>query len=262
MKICILASSSAGNSSVVSDGETNILIDAGISMTRIKKSLVSIGMSMEEISGILVTHDHWDHIGGLKMLLKYYDVPTYATEGVAKSICRLIPKAERCVNVFSAGDAFDVGDFSVSSFQTPHDASGSVGYVLRGCGGKTAAYVTDLGWVTQEIYDAVLGADIAIIEANHDVDMLKNGQYPYHLKKRILSKQGHMSNELCGKFAAALAEQGTKQFILAHLSEHNNTPQTAYTAVCSAFESKGMRVGEDVKLYVAPAREMSGIYIV
>ena len=167
MTICTLASSSSGNCTVVSHGETHLLIDAGISLRRISQSLKSLDLKPDDLTGILVTHEHSDHVKGVEMLVKYHKTPVFSSPGAGYGICSLKPEIEPFVNGFEIGAVFDMGDITVSSFSTPHDACESVGFVLA-AGGKTLAYVTDLGYITQEVMDAMRGADIAIIESNHD----------------------------------------------------------------------------------------------
>ena len=251
MKICTLASSSSGNCTVVSHGNTHILIDAGISLRRVKEGLNLIDLTIDDISCVLVTHEHSDHISGIKLLLKYYQTPILASCGARQGICGAIPDAEPYVSCFETDSAFELGEITVKSFRTPHDTSESVGYSIF-AGGKTLAYVTDLGCVTDEVIGATQGADIAVIEANHDRDMLKNGPYPSFLKRRILSNSGHLSNCDSGHFTALLALSGTRIIQLSHLSRENNTPGLAYKTVGAALGKNGITVGTDVELDVAP----------
>lgn len=255
MKFCTFASGSSGNCSILMQGETRILIDAGISMRRIKNSLFSLDCLMERLDGIFITHDHTDHISALKMLLKYYSIPIFATAETAKGIVRQIPEAKDRISCLTPGEVFMIGELQVMPFSTPHDAPGSVGYRFE-ADGRSFGFVTDIGFVSSEVLEAVRGVDAAVLEANHDVDMLKCGHYPYYLKRRILSKFGHLSNTDCGALAAELAEAGMRQLILAHLSRDNNTPELARKEVSHALE------GMDVVLSVAPRSEMGEVYII
>lgn len=261
MQICTLASSSSGNCAIVSHEGTHILIDAGISMRRIMKSLAELDLKPNDLSGILITHEHSDHIGGIKMMSKHYEIPIYASEGVAEALCAMLPETAEQIAFFKAGYEFELGYITVRSFLTPHDTPESVGYRLHG-GSHSISFVTDLGCVTKEIMHAVTGADLAVIEANHDIDLLKNGTYPYFLKKRILANRGHLSNVDSGKLARELITSGTKRVILAHLSRENNTPGLAYDTVSSALEDAGAFMGSDFHLHVAPASTMGTPYIV
>jgi phosphoribosyl 1,2-cyclic phosphodiesterase len=261
MKICTLASSSSGNCTIVSNGQTHILIDAGISLRRITKSLGCLGLSPGDLSGVLITHEHSDHINGLKMLLKYHKTPVFAPAGAGKGLCQGLPEASGCISFFQAGSELVFGDMTVKSFKTPHDTPESVGYRFDS-GQSVFVFVTDLGCVTTAVMDAVRGADMAVIEANHDVDMLKNGIYPYYLKRRILSEHGHLSNMDSGYLAARLTESGTKRIVLAHLSKENNTPVLARETVCNSLTCIGAVAGRDMELAVAPADEPGDLYII
>ncbi|MBQ8974420.1 MAG: MBL fold metallo-hydrolase [Oscillospiraceae bacterium] len=261
MNFCTLASSSSGNCTLVSHGDTYILIDAGISMRRTVKALGGLDIKPEQLSGILVTHEHSDHICGLKMLLKYYDIPVYTSRIIGDDLCAVIPEIEKNLCIFNPSESFELGQVGVRSYHTPHDVPESLGYRLE-AGGRTLAFATDLGIVTQEVYDGIKGADAAIVEANHDVEMLRTGPYPYHLKARILSEHGHLSNDLSGELCSALAEGGTRKIVLAHLSKKNNTPQIAYHTVSDALYEKGAQEAGDVLLAVAPADQPGKLYTV
>jgi len=259
MTVCTLASSSSGNCTVVSHNSTHILIDAGISLRRIKDELHRLDLLPEDITCVLLTHGHTDHINGVRMLTKYVRTPLFTSFGAGCEICGFIPESEPFINVFETGIEFELGDFSVRSFRTPHDAAGSVGYTLR-AGGVKLVYATDLGRVTDEVSDAAHGADIAIIEANHDREKLRKGSYPAYLKKRILSEFGHLGNSDSGDFAARLALSGSRYIQLAHLSRENNTPELAREAVDRALRSSGITEGKEVDLDVAPPYTPGRVY--
>lgn len=260
MKICTLASSSSGNCTLVSEGSTHILIDAGISLRRMTASLKHFDISPEELTGVLITHEHSDHISGVKMLVKYHRTPVFAPLGVAESLCGIVPEARNSITYFHAGTEFVLGEIAVRSFLTPHDTPESVGYRFD-TSRSSLVFVTDIGCVTQAILDAALGTDMAVIEANHDIRMLKTGGYPAHLKRRILSERGHLSNDDCGQLATKLIESGTKRLVLAHLSKENNTPRLAWDTVGGALKRQGAVVGGDVELDTAPADDMGKLYI-
>lgn len=244
MEIRVFASGSSGNCLLLSSGSTHILIDAGISKRRIEQSLAQSGLSMREIGGVLITHEHSDHISGLKMLLKYYDLPVYAPRTVANRLRGCLPEAEPVLHVIPVNEPFEIGDLSVTAFHTPHDTDESVGYRIEG--GGVFALATDMGHVTEEVFSALSGADAVLIESNHDEEMLRYGPYPVYLKRRILSDSGHLSNACCADLARELALGGTKQIILGHLSRENNTPAIAMR---TARESTA---GLPVELYCAP----------
>ena len=244
MKLSVYASGSSGNCLLLSSGSTHILIDAGISKRRIEGSLAQSGLSMREIGGVLITHEHSDHISGLKMLLKYYALPVYAPRTVANRLRGCLPEAEPYLRVIPVNESFAIGDLTVTAFHTPHDTDESVGYRVQS--GGVFALATDMGHVTEEVLNALSGADAVLIESNHDEEMLRYGPYPVYLKRRILSDRGHLSNACCAELARALALGGTKQIILGHLSRENNTPALAMQA---ARESTA---GLPVELYCAP----------
>ena len=260
MEICSLASGSGGNCTFVSSGGTNILIDTGISLRRIKSALRSLNKSMEDISAILITHEHSDHTKALRMISKYYNTPVFATSGAKTVISYYYPELSGAIGSFEAGDGLNVGSFDIHSFPTPHDAS-SVGFRINDSE-KSFFIATDMGFVTKNIYRNSLGADFAMIESNHDIEMLMSGPYPYYLKQRILSEKGHLSNADCARLVSALAKGGTRRFLLAHLSKENNTPSLAYNEVSRALEENGFSVGNDVYLDVAPGDDMTARYII
>lgn len=237
MKVCIFASGSSGNCALVSSGETNILIDAGISMRRIESSLAQTGRTMRDIGGVLITHEHSDHISGLKMLLKYYWPAIYAPRTVASRLWRMLPEIDGCLRVIPVGEPFLLGRLVVRAFHTMHDTDESVGYRVEGDG--VFALATDMGCVTDEVLEGLRGADTVMIECNHDEEMLRYSSYPVYLKRRILSERGHLSNADCAQLARSLAHSGTGRIILGHLSRENNTPMRALDTVRAALEGSG-----------------------
>lgn len=244
MNIKVFASGSGGNCMLCSERDTHILIDAGISMRRLQQSLRANDLEIDDIGGVLITHEHSDHVSGLKMLLKYYDLPLYAPHTVAARLCGSLPNAEEYMHVIRPGESFRLGAVKVRAFHTPHDTDESVGYRIEGRG--TFALATDMGHVTDEVLEGLIGADTVLIESNHDLDMLYNGPYPVQLKRRILSDRGHLSNHDCAALAVKLAEGGTRTVILGHLSKENNRPEIALHETERALDGYGVR------LYCAP----------
>ncbi|MEG1720707.1 MAG: MBL fold metallo-hydrolase [Pseudoflavonifractor sp.] len=257
-EVCTIASGSSGNCLVMTDGVTHILVDAGISARRICKALRELGIDPADLAGILVTHEHSDHVSGLTTLLKQLPIPVYATRATGRQLCYRIPAMELYLHDFEPGDSFELGSMGVETFPTPHDAAGSTGYALR-CGCRKAAVVTDLGEVTAAVLDGIQGADLLVCEANHDVETLCSGGYPYYLKQRILGDHGHLSNEAGGALARHAAEHGAKKILLAHLSQENNTPAMAYSAVHRALSAAGIG-DDDVLLEVAPRADLGRRY--
>jgi phosphoribosyl 1,2-cyclic phosphodiesterase len=250
MHLTTLASSSSGNCVLVSQGKTHILIDAGISCKRICESLRALSVEPSDISAVIVTHAHSDHINGLRTLSRSFFPKIYASgQTLAAVESSAAPKTELCE--IEPGEAFAVRELEISSFRTSHDSPGSVGFTVT-YGGRKLVLATDLGIVTPEVADAARGATLAIIEANHDLTMLKYGPYPPTLKRRISSDVGHLSNIACGAFALGLVKSGTESLVLAHLSRENNTPELALRDVRSALINGGVSIGTDVRLAVAP----------
>jgi len=240
MKIKVFASGSGGNCMLCSERDTHILIDAGISMRRLQQSLRANDLDIDDIGGVLITHEHSDHVSGLKMLLKYYDLPLYAPHTVASRLCGMLPDAEDFMHIIRPGEDFRLGAVRARAFHTPHDTDESVGYRVEGRG--VFALATDMGHVTEEVLEGLIGADTVLIESNHDPDMLSNGPYPVPLKRRILSDHGHLSNPDCAALAAKLARTGTRTIILGHLSKENNRPEIALRETERALEGSGARV--------------------
>ena len=254
LSLTTLASGSSGNSLLVSDGRTHILIDAGISARRITKSLRELGIDPGQLSGILITHEHSDHICGLNTLTKQFAVPVYASKGTGRQLCYRIAFLEDRLRDFEAGAAFEIGGLAVESFPTPHDTAESVGYAVS-AGGRKAAVVTDLGRVTEEVSRGIRDVNLLVAETNYDPEWLQSGPYPYYLKERIQGDWGHLSNQAGAELACSAVENGASTIILAHLSKENNTPARAYDTVLAAMERRGIRPGDGVRLEVAPRSE-------
>ena len=245
MRITVFASSSSGNCMLLSGGRTNILIDAGISARRLSEQLGQCYLSLQDIGGVLITHEHSDHIMGLKGLLRRSDCPICAPRTVAARLRGMLPEIDERLRVVPVGEDFRLSGLTIRAFHTPHDTPESVGYRVEG-DGASFALATDMGCVTEEIRQNLQGCDTVLLEANHDEEMLRFGPYPVYLKRRILSERGHLSNACCAALARELAERGTGTIILGHLSRQNNTPDTARQAVAAALE------GTETRLLCAP----------
>lgn len=261
LELCTLASGSSGNSLLVTDGRTHVLVDAGISCRRICTGLKELGVEPTELAGVLITHEHSDHISGLTTLTKQLKLPVYASPGTGRQLCYRIAFLEELLRPVAPGEGFSIGGLAIESFPTSHDAAESVGYALS-AGGRKAAVVTDLGYVTEAVLRGIRGADLLVAEANHDVEWVQSGPYPYHLKARILGDRGHLSNEAGAELAWTAVEGGARTVVLAHLSHENNTPAWAHEVVRGVLERRGAAVGRDVALEVAPRSEKSRRYTV
>lgn len=257
LKVATIASGSSGNCLVVSDGKVHILIDAGVSARRITTELKALGIDPCSVSAVLITHEHSDHVNGLPVLCKQIGAELYTAEPTARQICCRTTGLEERFCVFDPGERFAIGDLVIGTFATSHDCACPVGYTVEHNGQKMAL-CTDLGVVTRGVLDGIRGAGLLVGEFNYDVDMLRAGSYPAMLKERILSRQGHLSNEMGGKLAAWAVQQGANRVVLAHLSKENNTPSVAMRAAEGAMVAIGARVGSDVTLAVAPRSEGSG----
>lgn len=247
MRISTFASGSGGNCALLSMDGVHILLDAGISYRRIKENLALSGLTPEALSAVLITHDHADHIAGLATMVRHCGVPVCAPRTVANRLRCTIAGVNQFLQEVPVGEPFSVSSLKLTAFRTPHDTDESVGW--RICGSMSFALATDMGQVTEEIRSGLAGSDVVLIEANHDEEMLRYGPYPAMLKRRILSDHGHLSNAGCGELAAYLADRGTKQIILGHLSRENNTPAKAFQTVRDALG------GRETALFVAPAAE-------
>lgn len=245
MYVTIFASGSTGNCALISQGDTHILVDAGISARRIGACLAHWNLSPQAITACLITHPHRDHIAGLEVLTRHVDFPLYATAPAAAQLLSRLPLVGR-VHTFQAGASFPVGGLTVQAIPTRHDAPGSVGYRFTGAEGRSACIVTDLGVVTPQVEAGVRGCDLAIIESNHDLDCLRQGPYPYPLQRRIAGPEGHLCNEDGAALCALCAEAGAHTVVLAHLSQQNNSPDLARAAAEQAL------AGCPVRLEVAP----------
>ena len=251
LRICVLASGSKGNCCYISDGNTDMLIDMGISATRVERSLNVLGVNPDGVR-ILVTHSHSDHINGLKIFCKKHVLAKVICQ---KEVAPAVASAEG-ISPLVAGRTFRVGSMYVTAMPVSHDVP-CFGYLVSD-GTHTVAVATDIGRVTADQLNALSACSIVMLESNHDIDMLKvNPHYTPVLKRRILSEHGHLSNDDCAAACAYLASNGVKRFILAHLSEENNNEQLAVNAVVSAIEGVGVT---DARVTAAKQDAMSGLY--
>ncbi|MBQ7364944.1 MAG: MBL fold metallo-hydrolase [Clostridia bacterium] len=247
--IYTLSSGSSGNCTYIRCGDTEFLIDAGISRREIAKKLSALGTSLQAIRAIFVTHEHSDHIKGIPMVAKYDKIPIFAHKLTLSFLKEVDPSLQHPIK---HPDTITLGDVSVTAFATPHDSLASCGYVIT-YQGKRFGYATDLGRPTDTAVDALVGCQAVILEANYDKDMLRYGSYPPFLKERIRGNYGHLDNEVAAKFAAFLAKTGTERVLLAHLSDENNTPETAYRTVSEYLQKEKL----SLSLAVAARHEIS-----
>lgn len=259
--VCPLCSSSSGNSIYISSGETGLLVDAGNTAKQLEILMRENQIGISTINAIFVTHEHADHIKGLKVFASRYGIRIYSSKGTMESLDQLGILNGRFGYDVIDSKGIEVNGIYITPFNTSHDSRESVGYVIKTVDNRKIAIATDIGFVSDTVREAIQGCDAIVIESNHEVRMLQNGRYPYYLKRRILSDVGHLSNESCAKELPNLVKTGTTKFILAHLSLENNDPQLAYiTSLCSLIEN-GMKENVDFKLYVAPKINKNGEHI-
>ncbi len=260
MRFFSIASGSKGNCVCAVSGSTAILIDAGVAAKTVKSALLSAGVAIDSVKGIFLTHEHSDHIKGLSCVASAVNAPVYANMATLEAVCAKGSYARGCsFYELPTGKEADLGTLSVTSFKSSHDAAESVGYIISD-GKEKIAVCTDTGRITKEIADSIYGARLVYIESNHDEKMLVEGAYPPILKDRILSSRGHLSNCECGCACRTLLDGGAEHFILAHLSEENNTPRLALNTVAGILTAGGAAIGVDYSIETAGQYEPSKIY--
>ncbi len=234
-----LFSGSSGNCTLVRTENTAVLVDAGKNCKAVCASLDALGMSLSDISAVFVTHEHRDHISALDVMMRRHWVPIHVTSLSAPELCR--GRSAAVAARVHQGLLYEeqIGDLTVRSFPLPHDSAGHVGYVFVSADGDTAGVATDMGYATMDAYNNLRRCRTVVLEANHDLEMLRLGPYPFPLKQRILSRFGHLSNVDCAGLCCGLADSDTERIILAHLSHENNTPLAAYQTVRAALDQNG-----------------------
>ncbi len=254
-----LFSGSSGNCSVIRHGKSTILLDAGLTGAAITKALVSCRISPDNIDAILVTHEHSDHIKGVGVLSRKYGIPVYANAKTWEVMTPLIGNISgRHIRIFDTGHDFFIGDINIRPFSIPHDCIEPVAYSFH-AGGRKLSVATDIGHITPSVESELKNSDLVLIESNHDIDMLRNGSYPAHLKKRILGSNGHLSNESCGDLLTELSKHGLKRAILGHLSNENNTEFLASSTVRNVLNRHGIS-SKEFSLCVAHRDRILGIF--
>ncbi len=250
-RFCPLFSSSSGNSIYIGSGDDSILVDVGMSAKQIECRLRCIGENPGDIKNIFITHEHSDHIKGLKTFAKKFKSRVYMTQGTYDALSKtdVLDAVEDCRIIGAEG--VDIGSMHIKSFAISHDCVEPCGYTVELLNGRKLAIATDLGIMTDTVFNAISGSDLVMLESNHDVNMLQSGPYPYILKRRILGVKGHLSNDACAETLVKLINTGTTRFVLGHLSTHNNVPILAYQTSASALEEAGAKEFEDYLIRVA-----------
>lgn len=263
MRFCSIASGSSGNCIYVGSNNTNILIDVGISGKRIEQGLNSLDLTTKDIDGILITHEHSDHIGAVGVISRKYNIPIYATAGTIAGINKYKACGDfdrNLLHEIKGGYDFQINDLTIKSVNVSHDANEPVAYRVEHEGRKVAV-CTDLGVFDDNIVECMSGLDCMLIEANHDINMLQVGKYPYNLKQRILSDKGHLSNESCGRLLCKLLHDDLHTIYLGHLSEENNYAELAYEAVRLEIMMDACKYSpSDFNIKVAKRNDVSEIF--
>ena len=256
-RVCPLFSGSTGNSYYIGSRSAGVLIDAGRSARQIEGMLKLCAIDPLAVHGIFVTHEHTDHVSGLRVFAKKYGVPVFCTPGTLGALGTSAAEIE----VRPLPQELELGGMEITHFPTSHDCAQPVGYRVRTADGRVIALATDTGVLTEDVKTGLLGADLVILESNHDVDMLRFGPYPYPLKQRVLSDRGHLSNAACAAFLPELLKSGTRRFVLAHLSRQNNTPDLALQTAQAALVQAGAVQEVDFLLQAAPVENRTGASI-
>lgn len=255
--VTILGSGSAGNCALVRTDRCRLLVDGGLSARQIAVRLANAGVEASALDGILITHEHSDHIGGLDVLCKKFQLPVYCNSLTSEAMSRLSGAVKKDLRLFSTGSDFSIKDIHIQTFPIPHDAVEPVGFVLHN-DGASLGFLTDLGHATKLVYERVRRVHTLIIETNHDEAMLqKDLRRPWSVKQRIMSRHGHLSNAAAANVVAELLGNGLERVILGHLSRDCNTPELALTAVKSKLAAMGDRV---VEVHCASQTEISACH--
>jgi len=246
IETAVLSSGSKGNSTYIRAGKYSVLIDAGLSGKGLEKRMSDLNLDPEELDALLVTHEHKDHIKGIGILSRRYNLPIYANDGTWGAAEAELGKIKAENRRVFTGD-FIVGELKFSPYTISHDASQPVGYVCL-AGDKNIVLTTDTGIMNDQIIDKIRGADFFVLESNHDLEMLMTGKYPYFLKNRIKGSEGHLSNDDTADLLPGLIEDNFPTVVLAHLSEENNNPKVAYITVNNALKEAGLEVEKDLRM--------------
>lgn len=263
MRMCSIASGSSGNCIYTGSANTHLLIDAGISAKKIEAGLSELELEGHDIEGLLITHEHSDHIKGVGILARRYGIPIYATEGTIAQIRAMKSLGnidEGLYHTIHADERFTIGDVEVEPFRISHDAAEPVAYRLR-CEQKSVAIATDMGVYNDYIVEHLQGLDVLLLESNHDIQMLQVGPYPYPLKQRILGERGHLSNESAGQLLCQVLHDDLKKIYLGHLSKENNYAELAYETVKLEIQLNPVKYGPgDFDIQVADRDASSGVF--
>lgn len=262
MRFCVLGSGSKGNATYIASDKAAVLVDAGLGITNLKAKLSALGVSLSQLSGVLVTHEHGDHIKTIGVLSEKYGIPIYASIPTMELLRKKFGNqlTSEAVRVFQSGEEFYIKDLAVRPFKIPHDAADPHGYSIFN-GAKKVSCVTDLGYISNTVMENVSDSNILLIEANHDLDMLRHGPYSEWLKRRIMSRKGHLSNDDCACALIKLIEKNVRTVVLGHRSEENNSEECIYRSIHSKLAEHGIQVGADMRLELASQHKPTALYV-
>jgi Metal-dependent hydrolases of the beta-lactamase superfamily I len=261
IKFCSLSSGSSGNCQYIETDRIKVLVDAGFSGKRIEQLLKSIDVSPEEIDCILVTHEHIDHVKGVGVISRRYDIPVFASEKTWASMDKLIGNIKsNNIKIVGSESDFQLRDLVVSPFSIFHDAADPLGYCFYYKNIKISI-LTDTGWVNDKMKEKIKDSSLYLIESNHDLTMLKEGRYPWPLKKRIMGTRGHLSNLDAGKTLTEVLKGNREIVLLGHLSKENNIPTLAYNTVKEQVEAYGLSVERDITLDLTYRDRATKVYV-
>lgn len=248
LEFCSLSSGSSGNCQYIATENVKILIDSGLSGKRVENFLKGIDVDPSSIDCILVTHEHKDHTKGVGILSRRYDLPIYANTNTWRAMEKDLGNIkDKNILEFKTDEGFEFKDLAILPFKVSHDSSEPVGFAFYHKN-KKVSYLTDTGYVSDDVKKRIRNSNLLVIESNHDVEMLKVGGYPWFLKKRVLSSEGHLSNETAGKIIAEILTGREEDVLLAHLSKENNFPELAYQTVVNIVSEKGIKVNKDINI--------------
>ncbi|MTI70321.1 MAG: MBL fold metallo-hydrolase [Firmicutes bacterium] len=260
LKFCSLASGSSGNCQYIETEKVKILIDAGLSGKKIQNGLDKIGVDPKSIDCILVTHEHKDHTKGVGILSRRFNLPIYANNNTWNGMLKDLGKLkDENIREFKSDIDFEISDIGIHPFKTFHDSNESVGFNFH-YRNKKISILTDTGCVNDNIKNKIKNSDLLMIEANHDIDMLKVGKYPWFLKKRVLSDNGHLSNEAAGELITEVFSGRNETFVLGHLSKENNFPELAHQTVVNIITEKGINIEKELKIDLALRDSPTKVY--
>ena len=251
LRISQLYSGSKGNATLIEGAGVRVLVDAGGSAKRLELALQAAGCPAQELSGVLVTHEHSDHISALNIFAARYALPIYANEATHRAMAATLKNILPEQRIFVRPNSdFYIGALNIEAYCTSHDAAcpQAYGFFAQGIQG---ALITDTGYIPRELCERITGARVVLLESNHDERMLLGGSYPAYLKKRIYGRKGHLSNDTCAETLSTLIEHGARHLMLMHLSDENNTPQCAQDTVITRLAKSGATAGKDYDLYIS-----------